>query len=77
MPASIVSAISRAQFEQLAHRGLAGEVPELKTSVASEQWQSEHPDWRGRHWAYTEDEAGVLRLHPLNIARATRQPRAA
>ncbi|WP_040830240.1 hypothetical protein [Nocardia jiangxiensis] len=68
-----VSAITRAEFDQLAHQGLAGEAPALDAVSVSEQWQSEFPDWRGRYWAYTEAEAGVLRLGPLNLTRARRQ----
>ncbi|WP_067903703.1 hypothetical protein [Nocardia vaccinii] len=77
MSASAVSRVSRAEFDQLAHRGLAGEVSALNTASVPEQWQSTFPDWRGRYWTYTEHSPGVLRLHPLNITRAARAPHAA
>jgi len=68
-----VSTVSRSEFEQLAHRGLGGDDPLPQSSPATEQWHTEHPDWRGRHWIYTEDEPGVLRLTPLNVTRNTAQ----
>ncbi|MGF6886717.1 hypothetical protein ABIA39_004509 [Nocardia sp. GAS34] len=78
VPAPItVPTVSRTEFEQLAHHGLAGDTPVPESAPAAEQWRSENSGWRGRHWAYHQDELGVLRLQPLNVARSTRRPAAA
>ncbi|WP_280335048.1 hypothetical protein [Nocardia wallacei] len=72
MPEPTLFTVSRSEYEQLTHLGRAGDAPALESSPVTEQWRAEHPDWRGRHWAYTEEDHGVLRLRPLNVARATR-----
>ncbi|MGV9678826.1 hypothetical protein ACWDSJ_26380 [Nocardia sp. NPDC003482] len=72
MSVSLVASVSRSEFEQLAHRGRAGDATDLESSPALDDWRAEQPDWRGRHWTYTEDESGVLRLAPLNLTRTAR-----
>ncbi|MFI5540679.1 hypothetical protein ACIA5H_30225 [Nocardia sp. NPDC051900] len=36
--------------------------------------RGDYPGWRGRYWAFLDDgEHGVLRLHPINVARHSAQ----
>ncbi|MCM6774525.1 hypothetical protein NDR87_13690 [Nocardia sp. CDC159] len=69
--------MSRAEYERCVHRGLAGPAPMIEDSAVITRWRADHPDWRGRYWAYTETDDGVLRLRPLNVARTTRSQAAA
>ncbi|MFF0496421.1 hypothetical protein ACFYU5_08465 [Nocardia aobensis] len=73
--ANSVLTLSRADFDRLEHRGAAGTTAtlvELDSTVAG-RWRGEHAGWRGRHWAYLDDQQGVLRLHPINVTRASSQ----
>ncbi|NKY86552.1 hypothetical protein [Nocardia veterana] len=71
--ANSVPTLSRAEFDRLEHRGAAGAtaiLAEMDSAVA-DRWRREQARWRGRHWAYLDDEHGVLRLHPVNVTRAS------
>jgi len=72
MSDTIVQTLTRVEFDQLEHRGAAGTTPALAEATVLDQWRTDHPGWRGRHWALLDDGHGVLRLHPVNVARATR-----
>lgn len=74
MPTSTptVQSLTRAEFDQLEHRGAAGATPALAEATVLDRWRTEHRGWRGRHWAFLNDAHGVLRLHPVNVTRATR-----
>ncbi|KZM69814.1 hypothetical protein AWN90_04150 [Nocardia terpenica] len=63
--------MSRAEYERLVYRGLAGEAPAIESSAVLDRWRADHPQWRRRYWAYTPDEHGVLRLGPLNVGRTS------
>ncbi|WP_280202238.1 hypothetical protein [Nocardia cyriacigeorgica] len=65
-----VPTLDRSEFDQLAHLGAAGGVSALADADAVARLRSQHPEWRGRHWAYLDDDHDVLRLHPINVARA-------
>lgn len=80
MPASTpaVQTLTRAEFERLEHHGAAGPAPSHLDSAVLGRWRTEYAGWRGRHWAFLDDTHGVLRLHPVNVARnASRQSAAA
>ncbi|OXR43126.1 hypothetical protein B7C42_05012 [Nocardia cerradoensis] len=73
--ANSVPTLSRLDFDRLEHRGAAGTaaiLDEMDSAVA-DRWRGEHAGWRGRHWAYLDDAHGGLRLHPINVTRASRQ----
>ncbi|WP_405494682.1 hypothetical protein [Nocardia sp. NBC_00511] len=72
-----VASISRSEYDQLVHRGRAGAVPAIESTPVLDHWRDAHPDWRGRHWRFVADDHDVLRLHPVNVARAERRPLAA
>ncbi|MEV6099435.1 hypothetical protein [Nocardia sp. NPDC051981] len=72
-----VELISRSEYDQLVHRGHAGAVPAIETTPILDRWREAHPDWRGRHWRFVADDNDVLRLHPVNVARAERRSLAA
>ncbi|MCC3311427.1 hypothetical protein [Nocardia africana] len=73
--ANSVPTLSRAEFDRLEHRGAAGTTATLAEmdSAVADRWRGEHAGWRGRHWAYLDDEHGVLRLHPINVTRTSSQ----
>jgi len=73
--ANSVPTLSRTDFDRLEHRGAAGTTAVLDEmdSTVADRWRGEHAGWRGRHWAYLDDEYGVLRLHPINVTRASSQ----
>ncbi|MFE3757907.1 hypothetical protein ACFXO9_26670 [Nocardia tengchongensis] len=68
-----VSQISRDEYDKLVHRGRAGAVPVIEGTPVLDRWRDAHPDWRGRHWQFLTDDNDVLRLRPLNVARAERR----
>ncbi|MFE3000038.1 hypothetical protein ACFXG4_34190 [Nocardia sp. NPDC059246] len=72
-----VALISRGEYDQLVHRGQAGPVPAIEATPVLDRWREAHPDWRGRHWRFVADDNDVLRLHPVNVARAERRSLAA
>ncbi|MFE3001390.1 hypothetical protein ACFXG4_41200 [Nocardia sp. NPDC059246] len=72
-----VSQVSRSDYDRLVHRGQAGPVPVIESTPVLDRWRADHPDWRGRYWTYVLDDRGVLRLRPLNVARAERRATAA
>ncbi|CCF63624.1 hypothetical protein [Nocardia cyriacigeorgica] len=74
--APTVPTIDRSEFDQLSHRGAAGGVAALADDDAVARWRSEYPEWRGRYWAFLDDGYDVLRLHPINVARARTTDRA-
>lgn len=67
-----VEQVSRRDFDRQVHRGHAGAVADIESASVIERWRTVHPDWRGRYWTYIPDDHGVLRLRPLNVARAER-----
>lgn len=69
-----VALISRGEYDQLVHRGQAGPVPAIEATPALDRWREAHPQWRGRHWRFIADDHDILRLHPVNVARAERRP---
>ncbi|MEV3965204.1 hypothetical protein AB0M34_30705 [Nocardia sp. NPDC050193] len=69
--------LTRTDYERLEHFGYAGPATALTDTTASDRWQQEFPEWRARHWAYLDDETGVLRLAPVNLARRTTDTAAA
>ncbi|MFG1774658.1 hypothetical protein ACGFIX_34195 [Nocardia salmonicida] len=68
-----VEAIERAEFVRREHLGTGGPISTLTDEAAIARWRVDYPRWRGRHWTYTADNNGVLRLWPVNVARATRR----
>lgn len=73
-PTLAVTTLTRAEFDQLEHRGAAGATPAFNEATILDRWRADYPRWRGRHWAFLDPaEDGVLRLHPVNVARATRR----
>ncbi|MFI6213291.1 hypothetical protein ACIBCD_14980 [Nocardia brasiliensis] len=63
-----VETITRAQYEQRQYRGTAGPSTDLDDLEVQQRWRSQFPHWRGRYWTLRDDDAEVLRLHPLNLA---------
>lgn len=72
-----VEQVSRTEYDRLVHRGHAGPIPMRASASVADRWRTDHPDWRGRYWAFVTDERGVLRLRPLNVTRAPRRAIAA
>ncbi|MGW0052593.1 MULTISPECIES: hypothetical protein [Nocardia] len=73
--ANSVPTVSRPEFDRLEQRGAAGTTRVLDEmgSTVADRWRGEHAGWRGRHWAYLDDQHGVLRLHPINVTRVSSQ----
>ncbi|MEV0774063.1 hypothetical protein [Nocardia salmonicida] len=72
--AGVVDSIERAEFVRREHLGTAGPISTLPDEAAITRWRADYPRWRGRHWIYIADNDGVvLRLRPINVARATRR----
>ncbi|MFD3427434.1 hypothetical protein [Nocardia fluminea] len=70
----VVDSIERAEFLRREHLGTAGPISTLPDQAAITRWRANYPRWRGRHWIYTADNDGVvLRLRPVNVARAARR----
>ncbi|MGV9823467.1 hypothetical protein [Nocardia xishanensis] len=65
--------LPREDYARLEQRGLAGLVPAILDSAVAERWRTDYPGWRGRYWAWIGDEAGVLRLRPINVTRQRAQ----
>ena len=68
---SAVASLSRAEYDILERRGTAGPATAFADPAVTDRWRESHSGWRGRHWACLDDETGVLRLHPINVTRAT------
>ncbi|MER7450329.1 hypothetical protein ABTW96_08575 [Nocardia beijingensis] len=69
-----VQSLTRGEFQRLEHLGYAGAAPDIADSAVLERWRGDYPGWRGRYWAFLDDgERGVLRLHPINVARHSAQ----
>ncbi|WP_280188568.1 MULTISPECIES: hypothetical protein [Nocardia] len=69
----VVQSLARGEFERLEHLGYAGATPAITDSAVLDRWRGDYPGWRGRYWAFLDDEHGVLRLRPINLARQTAQ----
>ena len=70
----VVDSIERAEFVRREHLGTAGPTSTLPDERAIDQWRADYPQWRGRHWTYIADnDSAVLRLRPVNVARASRR----
>ncbi|MFC9871751.1 hypothetical protein [Nocardia salmonicida] len=69
----VVESIERAEFVRREHLGTAGPSSTLPDEAATARWRADYPRWRGRHWTYIADNDGLLRLRPVNVARATRR----
>ncbi|APE37111.1 hypothetical protein BOX37_27865 [Nocardia mangyaensis] len=70
----VVDSIERAEFVRREHLGTAGPISTLPDEGTITRWRADHPRWRGRHWTYIGDSDGVvLRLRPVNVARAARR----
>ncbi|MEV4158466.1 hypothetical protein AB0J48_36155 [Nocardia salmonicida] len=70
----LIDSIERAEFIRREHLGTAGPISALPDEAAISHWHEDYPRWRGRHWTYTADNDGrLLRLRPVNVARATRR----
>ncbi|MEV2225437.1 hypothetical protein AB0E01_37015 [Nocardia vinacea] len=67
-----VETITRREYEQLQYTGSAGPTPAIEDSTVLERWREQFPDWRGKYWAFTRTDHGVLQLRPINVA--ARQP---
>ncbi|WP_157978693.1 MULTISPECIES: hypothetical protein [Nocardia] len=68
-----MQSITRAEYQQLLERGYAGPVSALTEDQVETDWRDRFPDWRGRNWVYLDtDDAGVLRLAPVNVTRQRR-----
>ncbi|MEU7764998.1 hypothetical protein AB0B25_07730 [Nocardia sp. NPDC049190] len=68
-----VQSLTRPDYERLAHLGYAGAAPAIPDSAVLDRWRGDYPGWRGRYWAFLDDERAVLRLRPVNVARQTAQ----
>ncbi|MFR9769319.1 hypothetical protein [Nocardia sp. SC052] len=69
-----VQSLARGDYDRLEHLGYAGAAPDITDSAVLERWRGDYPGWRGRYWAFLDDdEHGVLRLHPINVARHSAQ----
>ena len=72
--AGVVDSIERAEFVRREHLGTAGPISTLPDEEAIGRWRADYPRWRGRYWTYIADNDGVvLRLRPVNVARAARR----
>jgi hypothetical protein len=70
----VVDSIEHAEFIRREHLGTAGPISTLPDEAAITRWRADYPRWRGRHWTYIDDNDGVLlRLRPINVARAARR----
>ncbi|WP_063046188.1 hypothetical protein [Nocardia pseudovaccinii] len=69
-----VETITGREYEQLLYTGSAGPTPAIEDSTVLDQWREQFPHWRGKYWAFTGTDHGVLRLRPINVA--ARQPAA-
>ncbi|MFD4432594.1 hypothetical protein [Nocardia sp. NPDC058497] len=64
----MVDTVARSEFDLAAHFGVAGSATDL-TPQTIERWRASDPDWKGKHWAYTEpDNCDARRLRPINLA---------
>ncbi|MGW6730666.1 hypothetical protein ACWF9G_32605 [Nocardia sp. NPDC055029] len=64
--------LSRSEFDLAAHFGVAGPATDLAPATIK-RWRAGDPDWKGKHWAYTEpDDFEARRLRPINLATRTK-----
>ncbi|MEV0687944.1 hypothetical protein AB0I35_29160 [Nocardia sp. NPDC050378] len=61
-----VDTITRHKYERLQYTGSAGVVASLEDPRLVDRWRTEHPTWRGEHWAFEAGTTGSLR--PINVA---------
>lgn len=64
--------LTRAELDLATHLGVAGPASELQPTTI-QRWQASDPEWKGKHWAYTEpDDFGARHLHPINLTTRTK-----
>ncbi|MGW4368042.1 hypothetical protein ACWEKT_20605 [Nocardia takedensis] len=72
-----VANLSTDEYRRALELGRAGKITDLDQDRVSAAWRERFPDWRARHWTYTDPAGdGVLRLVPVNVTRQ-RRPAAA
>ena len=62
--------LTRGEFDTAVHFGAAGTANALGEATI-ERWRSEQPQWKGKHWGYTdasEHPHGARFLRPINVA---------
>jgi hypothetical protein len=65
--------LTRAEFDAAEHLGAAGAATALGENTVT-GWREQFPDWKAKHWGYTDPEAphGARRLRPINVAPRTK-----
>ncbi|MEV6059885.1 hypothetical protein AB0L62_07755 [Nocardia asteroides] len=64
--------VSRSEFDLAAHFGVAGPATDL-TPATIQRWRERDPDWKAKHWAYTEpDQHRARHLRPINLTTRTK-----
>ncbi|MGY2087850.1 MULTISPECIES: hypothetical protein [Nocardia] len=66
--------LTRAEFDTAEHFGAAGAVTALADETVA-RWREQFPDWKAKHWGYTDPEAphGARHLRPINVAPRTKK----
>ncbi|WP_063047849.1 hypothetical protein [Nocardia pseudovaccinii] len=66
--------LTRAEFDTAEHFGTAGAVTALAAETVA-RWREQFPDWKAKHWGYTDPEAphGARHLRPINVAPRTKK----
>ncbi|WP_028478885.1 hypothetical protein [Nocardia sp. CNY236] len=64
--------IDRDQLKCAEHFGTAGPVTALTENTIA-RWRKQHPDWKAKHWGYSEpDHQGARMLQPINVVSRTK-----
>ncbi|WP_109529376.1 MULTISPECIES: hypothetical protein [Nocardia] len=66
--------LTRAEFDTAEHFGAAGAATALGAETVA-RWREEFPDWKTKHWAYSDPESphGARYLCPINVATRTKK----
>ncbi|MGY1947631.1 hypothetical protein [Nocardia asiatica] len=61
--------LTRTEFDTAEHFGAAGAVTALGPDTV-DRWREQYPDWKAKHWGYTDPESphGARYLRPINVA---------
>ncbi|MGW4366996.1 hypothetical protein ACWEKT_15245 [Nocardia takedensis] len=71
---SETTTLTREEFVTAEHFGAAGPATALAEQTVT-RWREQHPDWKAKHWGYTDPEGphGARRLRPINVATRTKK----